>query len=296
MAKKIPVILDTDIGGDIDDTWALAMMLKSPELDVKMVASCTGHTVYRAEICAKILEIAGRTDVPVAVGIKDPKGELQGQADFVKDYDLAKYPGIVHDDGVEAMVKLIMDSPEPISLVSIGPVPNIAKALEIEPRIAERTRFVGMHGCVRKWWEGDTSIPEYNVKVDIPASKKVFTAPWSDITITPLDTCGFVVLDGEHYQTVRACDDPVTSAVIENYDMWRGGKPDNGRSSILFDTVAVYLAFADDLLVMEEMGIRIDDEGGTIPDDSAQKMNVAVEWKDMNAFKDFLVKRLVEQA
>jgi len=63
--KKTPVILDTDIGGDIDDTWALAMMLKSPELDVKLVVTATGDTTYRAKIVARMLEIGGRTDVPV---------------------------------------------------------------------------------------------------------------------------------------------------------------------------------------------------------------------------------------
>ena len=63
--NKIPVILDTDIGGDIDDTWALAMVLKSPELDLKLVVTDTGNTTYRACVTAKMLEVAGRTDVPV---------------------------------------------------------------------------------------------------------------------------------------------------------------------------------------------------------------------------------------
>ena len=52
--KRIPVILDTDIGGDIDDTWALAMLLKSPELDVRLVVSDTGDTTYRSRIIARI--------------------------------------------------------------------------------------------------------------------------------------------------------------------------------------------------------------------------------------------------
>ena len=51
-ATKIPIILDTDIGGDIDDTWALALLLKSPEFDVKLIVSDTGDTVYRARIIA----------------------------------------------------------------------------------------------------------------------------------------------------------------------------------------------------------------------------------------------------
>ena len=52
--KKIPVILDTDIGGDIDDIWALAMLLKSPELDLRLVTTNTGNTEYRARVAARL--------------------------------------------------------------------------------------------------------------------------------------------------------------------------------------------------------------------------------------------------
>jgi len=67
--KKIPVILDTDIGFDIDDLWALVMILKSPELDIKLITTDTGDTYYRAKLVAKTLEIANRTDIPIGVGI-----------------------------------------------------------------------------------------------------------------------------------------------------------------------------------------------------------------------------------
>jgi len=67
---RIPVILDTDIGTDIDDTWALALLLRCPELDVRLVVSDTGNTEYRAAIIARLLEVAGRTDIPVGIGIK----------------------------------------------------------------------------------------------------------------------------------------------------------------------------------------------------------------------------------
>jgi inosine-uridine nucleoside N-ribohydrolase len=56
--EKIPVILDTDIGSDIDDVWALVMLLNSPELDVKLILTANGDTVYRARIVAKLLEAA----------------------------------------------------------------------------------------------------------------------------------------------------------------------------------------------------------------------------------------------
>ena len=65
----VPVILDTDIGLDVDDVWALAFMLKCPEIDVKLITTNTGDTTYSARLVAKLLEIAGRTDIPVGVGI-----------------------------------------------------------------------------------------------------------------------------------------------------------------------------------------------------------------------------------
>ena len=134
-ATRIPVILDTDIGGDIDDTWALALLLKSPEFDVKLVVSDTGDTVYRARIIARMLEVAHRTDIPVGVGIRQStRGGPQAQ--WVADYDLARYPGKVFEDGVAAIVETITSAPRPVSLICIGAMPNIKAALERSPGIA----------------------------------------------------------------------------------------------------------------------------------------------------------------
>ena len=294
--KKIPVILDTDIGGDIDDTWALAMLLKSPELDLKLVVTDTGNTTYRAKVTAKILAIAERTDVPVGIGLH--LGNDTGpQAPWVEDYDLADYDGTVFEDGVGALIDTIMASPEPVTLICIGPVPNIAAALEREPAIARRARFVGMHGSIYLGYGGSAEISaENNVKVDAAACRKVFDAPW-DVTITPLDTCGLVYLKGEKYRAVRDCDDPVVRAVIENYRIWARHmtwldsiNPDIGTST-LFDTVAVYLGFSEDLLEMEDLGVRVTDDGYTVVDECAKVVHCATGWKDLAAFEDLLVER-----
>src|SRR5215831_13245442 len=89
---SIPVILATDIGDDIDDTWALGLLLKCPELDLKLVVTEYGKAEYRAKLLAKFLQTTGRAQVPVAVGPEgEPHGE-GGQAAWVKDYDLSSYP------------------------------------------------------------------------------------------------------------------------------------------------------------------------------------------------------------
>ena len=286
--RRIPVILDTDIGTDIDDTWALAMLLNSPELDLKLVVTDTGDTTYRAQLVAKLLEIGQRTDVPVGIGLHLP-GPPSTQEAWVTDYDLDSYPGAIHEDGVDALIETIMDSDEPVTLLCIGPVPNIAAALEREPRIAQRARFVGMHGSVRWGYNGKAEIDaEYNVRAHAEACQKVFTADW-DMTITPVDTCGLVRLTGEKYQRVHDCRTPLAQALMENYRIWAAARPfshhfdASTESSVLFDTVAVYLTFAQDLLLMEDLGIRVTDDGYTVIDDDAKVIHCATAWKNMEA-------------
>lgn len=89
--KKIPVIFDTDIGGDIDDTWALAFLLRCVELDVKLITTVTTLPQYSAKLVAKLCEIAGNTYIPIGFGFP---GTIEGdQAEWVIDYDLDSYPG-----------------------------------------------------------------------------------------------------------------------------------------------------------------------------------------------------------
>jgi len=153
-----------------------------------------------------------------------------------------------------------------------------------------------MHGSVYRGYGGsDEPCKECNVVNFTPDCQTTFTAAW-DMTITPVDTCGLVVLEGEKYQAVRHCEDPLIQALMANYRAWLEYNDRlesfDVKSSTLFDTVAVYLAFSEELLVMKELGIRVTDDGFTVPDEGAKRMSVAVDWKDLGAFEDFLVERL----
>ena len=294
-AARVPVILDTDIGDDIDDTWALGALLKSPELDLKLVVGDNGKNLYRAKLLAKFLERANRTGVAVGLGLDTATHGTGGQAGWVADYNLNAYPGKVYADGVQAMIDTILKSPEKVTLIAIGPVPNLAAALAREPRIASKVRFVGMHGSVRKGY-GNANQPaaEYNVKEDAKACQRALSAGW-DITITPLDTCGLVQLRGADYARVREAKDPLDQAIIENYRVWLGRDRQGDavtHSSILFDTVAVYLAITDHLCTIEELGIRVTDAGFTEIDPNARRMRVATAWKDLPGYENWLATRL----
>ena len=297
--KKIPVILDTDIGTDIDDTWALAMLLGSPELDLKMVVTEHGDTRYRARLTAKLLEAAGKKHVPIGIGISRECDLPYPQRPWVEGYQLSDYPGVIYEDGVQAMIDFVMSSSEPVTVIAIGVVTNLAKALEIEPRIVDKVRFVGMHGSIYVGYGGSSEVSaEANVVNDVEAFRKVIAAPWLEKIITPLDTCGLVVLEGERYQQIRQSENPILRAVMENYDIWlslekRVVVDSSIKSSALFDTVAIYLAYADDLLEIEEVAISTTDTGINVVDPGGSKVKAALRWKDQDRFYDHLTESLL---
>lgn len=294
-SRRIPVILDTDIGDDIDDSWALGLLLKSPELDLKLVVGDYGRTEYRAKLLAKFLEKCGRTDVGVGVGLKtsvEGEGQIAG---WVKDYRLEQYPGHVYQDGIQALIDTVMHSRGPVTVICLAPMPNLAAALEREPGIARRVNLVSMAGSVRLGYGGSKAISEeWNVKADVKAAQRVFSAPWKSVTITPLDTCGIVSLGGELYQRFVNSHDPVAETVLDNYRIWakQGNADAEHQSTTLFDTVAVYLAIQHNLCEMERLKIRVTDTGLTVIDPDAKPMSVATAWKDMKAYQEFLVRRL----
>ncbi|MEM7219250.1 MAG: nucleoside hydrolase [Pseudomonadota bacterium] len=294
--KPIPVILDTDIGMDADDVWALALLLRCPELDLRLVVSACGDTDYVAACAAHVLTVANRLDVPVGVGLPLDT-TARTHADWLGDFQLGDYGGPVVRDGVGALIDTIMASAEPVTVISIGPLPNLAAALQREPRIAERARFVGMQGSVRRGYLGAPKPHrEYNVRLYPQAAQRVFAAPW-DKTITPLDSCGNFVLAGEDWHALRASQDPLARIVAGAQDAFTAslgerlfdGLDPREQTTPLYDTVAVYLAFATEWLTMETLGIQVTDDGRTLIDADAPRVHCATGWRDERAFKALLL-------
>jgi inosine-uridine nucleoside N-ribohydrolase len=296
----IPVILDTDIGTWIDDSWALVLLLKSPEVDLRLVVTDSGNTTYRAKIVARFLEIAGRTDVPIAIGPRqsDEEGD---QTEWVRGYDLAKYPGRVYPDGVLALIRLVTASRTPLTLVSISPNSTLRAALERAPGIAHKLRLVGMYGSLRRGDGGKAGAePEWNVKSNLPAARAVLGAPWLDAVVTPLDTCSVVQLRGERYARIRDAKDPLLQALVESYRLWCPHQETNVcapgqaevESTTLYDPVAASLAFDRSFVKTEKLGVRVTDAGFTVEDPARPPITWATDWTSLDAYEEWLAARL----
>ncbi len=291
-AAPSPVILDTDLGDDIDDTWALAMLLGSQQVDLKLIVTASDDTPTKTRLVAKILEHMGRTDISLAQGPKTSDNKIH-QADWLGDYQLKDYKGKVIEDGLGALIDTIKKSPQRVTLCVIGPETNIKAALERDPSIAENARVVLMAGSVNIGYDGKQGrAAEWNVFKDVPAAKAVFAAPW-EITMAPLDICGTLRLAGPRYLAVKNSKNPLAATTIENYDRWANRKnypPDS--SSVLFDTAAAYLAFDESLMEIESVKLSIDDKGNTVPDDNGRPVRCALRWKDREKFEQLLVDTL----
>jgi inosine-uridine nucleoside N-ribohydrolase len=298
VTEKISVILDTDIGLDIDDNWALGFLLKCPEFDVKLITTSSDNTPLKATFVAKFLEQVGRTDIPIGIGPSenDKKGWLYS---WIKDYEISRYPGKIYNNGAEVLCSTIMESIDPVKLISIGPLGTVAEALKINPKITDNARFVGMHGSIRIGYR-DSSSPdrEYNVKKNIDACRKVFQAPWEK-TITPLDTCGTITLSGELLERFMECENATAKSIKESYNIWKKNlipkliMTKKHQTSVLFDTVAVYLGFSEDFVNIEELKIEVNERGSTQISEEGNIVRCATSWKDVQAFKNLLVDRLI---
>ena len=296
--KPIPVIFDTDIGTDIDDTWALALILASPELDLKLVVTDSGDTMERARITAKFLEASGRDDVPIGVGIPGGKIPLP-QAPWAQDYNLDSYRGEIHKDGVGVLIDVIRRSDEEVVLIVVGPAPNISEALQRDPSIAGKARVVAMSGSVDKGYNSNPEpAPEYNVRASVAGSQAMYGAGWN-LLIAPLDTAGQVKLKGELYRRLLGSDAPMVHALLDNYRVWapefRWGRYDPAiESSTLYDALAVALAYDEALCTIEDLKLEVTDDGFTRRKASGNPVRAALGWPDggREAFEQFLVERL----
>ena len=206
------------------------------------------------------------------------------------------------EDGVQALVDTVRASKEPMTLIAIGPAPTLRAALEREPRIAEKLRLVGMFGSLREGYaEGSRPEPEWNVKADPEAARTLLGAAWADAIVTPLDTCGRVRLEGERYARVARLQGSAGPGADRELPLWcpRADWCANDsrnvalKSTTLFDTVAVYLAFAQELVTVERLGVRVGDDGMTGIDPAAGRhLAYATSWKNLKAFEDLLTARL----
>lgn len=181
MSNRIPVLLDTDIGTNLDDTLALAYLLRQPRCELLGITTVTGQPEVRAHLAGALCRAAGRPEVPVHVGAARSLAgdEIQQEVPQAAVLDRRAYSGTIPPDtAVEFLRTTIRSRPGEITLLTIGALTNIARLYAADPEIPRLLREHVMMGGLYAA-PGGQEVPrrtERNVSSDPEAAARVFTA------------------------------------------------------------------------------------------------------------------------
>jgi purine nucleosidase/pyrimidine-specific ribonucleoside hydrolase len=261
---SVPVILDCDPGHD--DAIALLLALGSPELDVVGVTTVHGNqTLEKTTANAlRVLELAGRSDIPVAAGAERPlinevsvAADVHGETgmDGPELPDPTTAPVDAH--AVDFIAERLRSAPEPLTLIPTGPLTNIALLLARHPRAAERIRrIVLMGGAIA---EGNvTPAAEFNIWADPEAAARVM-ASGLDVTMIGLDVTHRALMTPAHAAALRDAG-RVGAVVADLHEFYARFHADvyGWDGTPVHDAVAVAHVIRGDLVRTERRNVEID--------------------------------------
>jgi inosine-uridine nucleoside N-ribohydrolase len=266
-ASPQPVLLDTDIGDDIDDAFALALVLRSPEFHLLGITTEFGDTELRARLVDRYLAAVGRSEIPVAAGIATPAPNHFTQADYAR-----QQPDRHHRDAVDFMLAQIRAHPGKITLIAIGPLGNVRAAIARDPATFRKLkRVVMMGGSIYRGYDGPQNGPqpgerrppdaEWNIHCD-PAAAQALLASGIPIFMMPLDSTQ-VHLGLPEIQAIAARHSPLTEQLDLLYHQWAGNR--DRPLPTLFDPVAVTYAIRPGLCPVTPIRLEVDEKGNTKP-------------------------------
>ncbi len=291
-ATPAKVILDTDIGDDVDDVFALGLALTSPELKILGITSAWGDTALRSRMIDRLLCETGRSDIPVRTGISTKTTTAFTQKAWASQ-------GIEreHGDAVSFLLEQIKLNPGEITLIAVGPLTNIGAAIDRDPETFRKLkRVVLMGGSVYRGY-GDLGytphrepIAEYNIMMDIPAAQKLFQSG-VPIFMMPLDSTQ-IKFDEVKRSMLASISTPLTDTLQILTAEW--SQSTQQATPTLFDAVAAAYAIKPDVCPTTLLHIVVDKDGFTRVQPGPPNANVCLE-PQTDAFFKLLMPRLMDQ-
>jgi purine nucleosidase len=317
VTAPIPIVIDTDIGADPDDALALSLALASREVDVGGVTIISGDVTWRARIATRLLGMAGRPDIPIFLGCGDPDQMLGAEGEGVLDHPYYGQEAAIRSES--AVDWLLAESRrQPFHLVAIGPLTNVAAAIEQDPEFAGRLLGLTVMGgllderTMPAVWQlaiqerGPIAWPDYNTVSDPAAALTVarcgIQITWVTLDVTmraPLRVAARGLLPAHH---------PLGAALGRMIDAWHAlwfptalPPPDDPSPvpadavAILHDPLALASLFAGEWLRLHPARLLSDIEDDVFrlyehPGGAPAWVAAGV---DGPAFEDFLMARIV---
>ena len=211
------VILDTDIGGDVDDAYALALLASLREAKVLGVTTVSGPTEQRAQLAAKLLMTFGRSEIPVYAGRRSDQ-PMNRQYEWARGFRSTSLKKV---SAVEFLHNQIQRAPGEITLIAIGPLTNLGDLFMRYPEAARQLkRIVIMGGAIYVGYNSKPpGVPEHNIQCDPVSARAVFTSG-APLTMVGLDATAMMQLDEERQKQLFAFGTPATDALAALTNLW----------------------------------------------------------------------------
>jgi purine nucleosidase len=218
------IIIDTDIGSDVDDAMALSLAINSDEINLIGVTTVYGDTTLRAKLAKKLLQLCGSEHIPVCAGIEKPL--LHNREVWWSGHE---GEGVLTDEtitfetehAVDFIIRTIMENPGEISLVPIGPLTNIAAAIIREPQIVKNLKEIVLMGGVSRLGDNSLELPpiEHNIKCDPESASLVFSSG-APIVMVGLDVTMKVRIDRDDIKQLEDSGRPLNLALVKLINRW----------------------------------------------------------------------------
>ena len=314
------VILDTDIGDDIDDAFALALVLRSPEIRLLGVTTTYGDTELRTRLVDRYLGSVEQADIPVVSGTPTAHDNVFTQAAYARSKppywgpssfsavsilssseDLAKYTRLAEQQKQHDAAGFLLDQIRAnlwgITLIAIGPLFNIQAAIERDPATFRKLkRVVLMGGSIYRGYDGrngERRPPEAEWNISrAPAGLKALLSSGVPVFMMPLDSTQ-IHLEVKEREAIFAHGSPLTDQLTLLYHQWLAGTVGHPNAPTLFDPVAVVYVIRPDLCTATPMRLEVDDKGFTRPVEGAPNAQVCLQ-SDEKGFIELLLERIAK--
>lgn len=287
----IRLILDTDIGTDVDDAWALALCLASPEIDLAGVTLVHADLEVRAAIALKMLRQAGRTDVPVVKGISSPLtpggrthwGGHEGRGiDFSDLQDLSAGNG-----AVDFILESVRGCAEDLAICAVGPLSNIGEAVRRDPETMRRLRRLVIMGGDFRGEGVENAGSEHNIRTDPDAARIVLESGVPAMLVGLNVTTQVAVREEDLAGFETSALGNLLAIMTRDYFELIGR-----RFTWMHDPLAVAAVFDSSVLRTERMSACVVEDGRVVYSrDPEGSVEVAVE-VDVRRFENLLMERV----
>ena len=283
-STRAAILLDTDIGTDIDDSFALALILASPELDLRGVTTVSGDTQKRAMMLCRFMTMTGRRHASIAVG-----GQPQPAQAIASQHQYYYHPDVLYDrtskpvkqEAAEFLASRLKEQPGKVTVIAAGPLTNIARVLKDKPESKAWFQRIIIVGGASQAGDAETKT---NFSLD-PAAAQAVLASGVPLTVIPREIADTLKLSDAQVQQVFSPQTALTQQVQAMYELWNQSAP------ALASPLAAALAMDDRWATVQDRRVEVDDKG--IARFGAGQANAAVVTKvDAPAFLAWFVERM----